>query len=447
MNTKLSIHGRTFVVAEHPSIHEIPYGQEGRQGTVYKLIDLDEGHEMALKVFKPSFRHPSIVRLSEQIAAFSEMRGLQVCKREVLSPQQDIELLSTYPELLYAVLMPWIDGITWSDVLLVKNVYSVLQCKDMAQSVATTIATMEQYGIAHTDLYASNIIISNLSDALSGEEESVAIELIDIEGIYASGLDEPENLPEGITGYTPLFMRDYPDWSKYSDRFSGGIIISEMLSWVSDEIRDNAWGDSFFDPTEMHQETPRYFLMHRTLETYYGNEIAGLFARVWGAQQLQQCPTFGEWMVCLSSVQIKTNREPDKLDSMMTEDEDEDDIGQQLAIEIVSYTIEQHLRKARELESQGKLASALWEYGTLIEHVPEQSPMAIEINIAMTMVQDRLESEEPVPVSLKQTIKSKIPQSGNTTKDSQYQLMWYITLIISGIVVLFSVLIYILNSI
>jgi hypothetical protein len=48
---ELVIDGVAYRVAPHPGSPSMPYGQEGRQGTVYQLVAAAD--RRALKVFKP----------------------------------------------------------------------------------------------------------------------------------------------------------------------------------------------------------------------------------------------------------------------------------------------------------------------------------------------------------------------------------------------------------
>ncbi len=55
---ELAIDGSLYRTAEHPAAPGVPYGQEGRQATVYRLV-ARSGESKALKVFKPRFRAPA----------------------------------------------------------------------------------------------------------------------------------------------------------------------------------------------------------------------------------------------------------------------------------------------------------------------------------------------------------------------------------------------------
>ena len=111
VNEELLIGGTTYRIAEHPHAPGMPYGQEGRQATVYQLVTGDE--RRALKVFKSRYQVPALVALADRLAKFADYPGLTVCRRTVLTARRHTELLRQYPDLTYAVLMPWIEGSSW----------------------------------------------------------------------------------------------------------------------------------------------------------------------------------------------------------------------------------------------------------------------------------------------------------------------------------------------
>src|SRR2546426_10934599 len=128
----------------------MPYGQEGRQGTVYQLTAsvaaaAGDGNPnyRGLKVFKPRYRVPGLVSLSDHLATFANLPGLAVCRRAVLTPQRHGALLHQHPDLVYAVLMPWIDGPTWMEVMLDQRELSPEQSLALARSLIEILAALE----------------------------------------------------------------------------------------------------------------------------------------------------------------------------------------------------------------------------------------------------------------------------------------------------------------
>src|SRR5579872_570976 len=169
---QLTIGGQSYRVAEHPVAAGTAYGQEGRQATVYQL--LRGAGQRALKVFKPAFRAPGLVLVSERIGQLAALPGLAVCARSVVIPQRDGELLARQPDLTYAMVMPWIAGPTWMDVLLEHRELSADESVHVARSLAAVLTEMEQRGVAHGDLSAPNVLLPGLAD---GAASGSAVEL------------------------------------------------------------------------------------------------------------------------------------------------------------------------------------------------------------------------------------------------------------------------------
>src|SRR5262252_6833494 len=115
--TILAIQNVLYQVKDHPSAPGMPYAQEGRAGVVYQL-GAESGSSLALKVFKTSFADANLPDLGRRLQPFSSIPGLAACEHVVLTIDRDPALIATYPELEYAVLMPWILGCTWTDVIL-----------------------------------------------------------------------------------------------------------------------------------------------------------------------------------------------------------------------------------------------------------------------------------------------------------------------------------------
>ena len=288
----LNIDGITYNVAEHPSAPGIPFCQEGRAAWVYQLI-AENQTKRALKVFKPHFRDPSQVGLAKKIEHFSDLPGLEVCRRQVLSGQQHIDLLRQYPELTYTVLMPWIEGPTWFDVISGKKEITSEQSLNVANAFIRTLVTMEETGIAHCDLSGANLILPMLAEGKS-------IALVDVEGLYGPQLTVPRQIMSGTSGYAHKSVQ-HGIWAAEADRFAGAILIAEMLGWCEKPIREAAWSDSYFKPTEMHQDTERYEALEAVLYEHWGANVSRLFTQAWHSDSLQDCPTFGEWLVALPS--------------------------------------------------------------------------------------------------------------------------------------------------
>jgi hypothetical protein len=124
------------------------------------------------------------------------------------------------------------------------------------------------------------------------------VELVDLEGLYAPGMTRPQELSSGSAGYAHRQARGGL-WGPEADRFAGAVLLAEMLGWCDPQVVQAAWGESYFDPQEMQQETPRYHTLVEALERQWGSSVARLLERAWRSDSLLDCPTFGEWMVAL----------------------------------------------------------------------------------------------------------------------------------------------------
>lgn len=245
----------------------------------------------ALKVFKSRFRVPRLVELAAQLAAFADIQGLQVCTRTVFTPQDHKALLTEQPELIYGVLMPWIEGRSWMETILERHALSAAESLQCASSLAKILVQMEQRGIAHCDLSGPNV-------SLERQGSTIQIQLVDVEQIYAPGFAKPEEVFAGSPGYAHRRLEALA-WSPVSDRFSGAILLCEMLAWCSPEMREVAWSESFFEPAEMQTQCARADRLRDYLAKEWGDKLSRLFERAWQSDSPDHCPTFGEWQLAL----------------------------------------------------------------------------------------------------------------------------------------------------
>jgi hypothetical protein len=155
------------------------------------------------------------------------------------------------------------------------------------------MAGLERGGVAHCDLSGANLLIDHVEDEPS-------LYLVDVEQLYGPGLGQPSMFLVGTPGYN--HQRDPQGlWGPMADRFSGAIMLSEMLSWCDPAVQEHAWGESYFDPDEMHHETERFEVLYAALLRYWGQDIARMFAYAWQSKTLGECAAFNEWLVAFPS--------------------------------------------------------------------------------------------------------------------------------------------------
>ncbi len=136
------------------------YAAEGKRGAVYQVRSRNRAL-YALKVFKPTYRNPALAAQSQLGSTLQSLPGLRASHRRVVIPSEPAA--RDYAELQYAILMPWIAGHTWADLLLLAEQSgmwldtheAVRICMDFTK----VLAALEQHGIAHTDIAPANVMI------------------------------------------------------------------------------------------------------------------------------------------------------------------------------------------------------------------------------------------------------------------------------------------------
>jgi hypothetical protein len=283
----LQINGITYTIAAHPQSPMYPYAQEGGRATVYRL-DAPLGAK-ALKVFKSVYRTKQIAESTRVLERFSTLMGMGVCRREVLAPTADGRNPLDEPDLAWSVLMPWVEGSTWYDILTEsaerKRPIDIVVMRALVQQFLNILIELELNGVTHCDLSPGNVLIR-----LRPPE----VDLIDVEEVCAIGMPIPESVPRGTPGYMHKSAMNGM-WHPYADRFAGAILLCEMICWSSAEFQSACHGDSFFAPNEMQTECERYQLMRRTLMQFGGDQLVEVFRRCWTAPTLDQAPAFWEW--------------------------------------------------------------------------------------------------------------------------------------------------------
>jgi hypothetical protein len=280
-----------YTVMPHPAVPSFAFGQEGRKAFVYQLSGGPDQGLYALKKFKEAFRLPELVDICDQLARFARWPGLEVCNRVCLNADRHPDVLNDYPDLLYAVLMPWIGGSTWYDIVIGETPLTRLEALAYANATAQVLAAIEEAGLAHCDVSAANVIIN---------PNTQRAHLIDVEDLYAPGFSPPASLPAGTDGYAHHTARD-GIWEAEADRFAGAVIIAEMAGWFVPEIRHEAEEEHYFAADEMQQDSPRYRLMRDTLASITP-PLADLFDAAWFSDALADAPRLREWQAAIGEV-------------------------------------------------------------------------------------------------------------------------------------------------
>lgn len=270
-----------------------PFAQEGGRATVYRL---ESGSQIrALKVFKSAYQTAQTALNAEQMAQYATVSGLGVCARVVLQPDNHNVPPLNEPDLNWSVLMPWVEGTTWYDIITEKDPQkrdlNPATLRSIVQQFLNVLVELELNGIAHCDLSPGNLIVR-----LRPPE----IDLIDVEEICAVGMPIPENIPRGTPGYAHKSATD-GNWHPFADRFAGAVLLCEMISWSNPAIHTEYFGDSYFAPDELQTDCPRYHRMIQVLQELGGPELAQMFERTWHATSLADAPAMWEWVRALQT--------------------------------------------------------------------------------------------------------------------------------------------------
>ncbi|WP_144611189.1 tetratricopeptide repeat protein [Bacillus cereus] len=369
---ELSLNKDVYRFEKHPAVVgiEMPYGQEGRQGTVYQLQHENGMERIALKVFKERYREEK-----HQLAflkPLSSLAGLKVCSRYIVTKEEHISAIEKSEDLANSIVMPWIEGPTWADILQEQRMLSKEQCFFIAEAFLTTLKMMEENEVAHNDLSSSNILVPFLSEnPIKGQHY---IELVDVEQMYGPKTKRPSLLPAGSAGYAPMYLKSGV-WQKEADRFAGAILLGEILSWCSEEVRNKKWTDaSYFKTEEMQTECERYTLLQEVLHDEWNGEIAKLFKQAWSSKSFAECPSFAQWYNVFNSA-----RERIKIDA------------ERQSAEEHSLFVSKCLEIARLLEERGFKQAALNEYKIIFNSLNPSKALQKEL----AYIIQTMESQEP----------------------------------------------------
>jgi len=300
LNQLLTIDNVVYHVAEHPTLPGVPYVQRGARGFVIQLQS-PAREKFALKYFKLKYRVPELATIGKLIRRYAELPGMRAAARTVFTAQSHVALVRAYPALEYGMLMPWIPGVTWFDLVTRRVAITTTESLQWAQQAVQTLAALESNGSAHCDIAGANVMI---------ERGAARFSLVDIEEMYGPDLPRPVESPAGQDGYQHKASAHNGQWVAEGDRFGGAVLIAELLGWHTPMIRQNSADEHYFAAAEMQQaDSTRYKLLHDVLRAVYSPALADLFEAVWRSPTLADCPPLSAWKaVLLSSTEATATR-------------------------------------------------------------------------------------------------------------------------------------------
>lgn len=236
IDEQLIIEGTSYYVCAHPAIPGYPFIQEGQSSRVVQLRSTSGF--VALKV-QSQLRDQALCTHALHLQPLSAIPGLQAARRIILTAENQPALIRTYPELEYAILMPWVHGPPWQELIRYRRPLTPSQCLNLARALADVLVTLEQRGLVHGDLQSAHVMLPGLIDP--GAAASIA--LVDLETLHGAGV---LRLP--LPPLASPYRHPAPAHDLMADRFSGALLILELLSWCDEAVRNAAADNSFFPP-------------------------------------------------------------------------------------------------------------------------------------------------------------------------------------------------------
>lgn len=292
----LTIKNNIYIVQADPDpdMTHRPYVELGGSGWVVQLLLDNTKNYYALKIFNSP--NIALVRNTKNLKRNNvhQLSGLVAAQRTVINPKENIysQLIEKHSGLEYSVLMPWVGGYTWFEILGANRGETKFPLFDretslyFALQLARTLSSLETRGYAHCDICSNNIIL---------DFKNSSVQLIDLEDMYIPGAVRSQEFIGGQVGYAHPNRPLGHQWIKSSDRFGGGILISEILSWHDSRIREASDAESYYSPSELCKDSKKVGLMKTTLRREGGEALAKLFDKMWNSKTLEDCPSLREW--------------------------------------------------------------------------------------------------------------------------------------------------------
>ncbi len=279
-----------------PDDAEAVFILEGGTAFIYKIRHVDSGEPYALKVFKRNARNEQIAAITAALVRYPNLPEIQPERRVCITPDAYPELVDTYPEMTYAILMPWINTPTWATIMInpqASAAYTREQALSLAQATARTLSKLEAYGLAHADIAGGNVVPSS---------DRQQIQLLDPDNMYMPGIPIPQKMSQGTPGYQHQHLGPHGHWCPEGDRFAGAILLTEMLTWWNPRVRARVDEDAetvFLQEELQALEAPCLQAVRDTLYTF-SPQLLELFDQTWLSHTLADCPPLSTWAMLLA---------------------------------------------------------------------------------------------------------------------------------------------------
>lgn len=300
-NDIVALFGKKYFVQPHPSAAYMPYASEGRRAVVYQLRDA-EGSNYALKVFRKKFRNDSLLASMNLLNRYEHLEGMRAAKRRVVSPTE--RAAQQCRDLEYAMLMEWIGGKTWFDILVDARLngthLSLATAIHLCSCFLNVMRGLEDAAIAHSDISPGNIMV---------DVDAVGVQILDLEDIYAADLPSPEQRNTGSSGYRHRSAdQGETTWRAEGDRYAAAIIAAEMLVLAEPDLARRATDEGYFvGHCQSSDGIQRYDAAQGWLKKV-APAFAELFEQVWLSESLAHCHKIVDLHRSILPVALQTAR-------------------------------------------------------------------------------------------------------------------------------------------
>ncbi|OAN44635.1 serine/threonine protein phosphatase [Chloroflexus islandicus] len=369
IDEQLVIDGISYQVCAHPAIPGRPFVQEGQNSRVVQLRTA--GGFVALKV-QTQLCEPSLIQHAQQLQSVSSIPGLQAARRMIITAANQPALVTTRPELDYAILMPWVYGPPWQELIHHRRPLSPSQSLALARALTNLLVEIEQRGLVHGDLQSAHVMLPGLIDPAA----AAPVALVDLETMHGAGV---LRLP--MPAPTSPYQHPVPAQGLSADRFGGALLILELLGWCDDAVRAAAATDSFFTPADLLQPTERYHTLRDALARRWGLGPAQMLDRLWQSATPLNCPLLKEWQAVLPSPRMAAAepQAPATISPSLTD------------------PIAPLMNDAAALRTHGQLAQALTVYRSALDRLPADDPRASEVMQTIDTIERELAQTSATP--------------------------------------------------
>ncbi len=303
-NEVLTLRQQRYTVRPNPAAPRFPQAAEGRRATVYNLV----GHgnrSFALKVFRKKYADASLADSAQVLARFQNLPGMLAAQRIILGPGD--EAVANCPELMYASLMPWIGGVTWNDILFQAEkglpAYDPALALRLCRHFLEVMTGLQREQAAHTDIAPGNVVAavqrSGIHFVASGVPE---IQLVDLEDIYASGVETPRIQNMGTPNYRHPSADDAvkkTTWCVEGDRYATAVMAAEMLLLGSTTPLRQSFEFGVFGGNRESSAAEKQVSVCLPYLRSISNSFAGCFEAAWTSSTLSVCPQASDLLAAL----------------------------------------------------------------------------------------------------------------------------------------------------